>query len=216
VKRALVVALVLAGAAPALARDYTIWTPEAWHEQPRMLLEPMFDGLRKAMDVTSIEGAAYIPDDASAQLTVVRFTFNSVTQPTRGSIEQLDAGFAKGFAAAATEHVSEDRHFDGDLLVGESVDETDGDVLRQRRLYRSGGGKVVHALNVVCRTAKTAPVDDCAHVFASLALDVPGAVAFPDVEDLDAGELAYKAGTFVGFLGVMALIFWATRRASRR
>lgn len=222
----LTVAFLVALASPAFADDAHVDVPAGWTEVSQDLMKPILENVRKEPSTLDVSGTAFMSPDQSAQLSIMRYKLRTEGF-TRGALEQFDRGVAAGVAKSAEKHISESRHFEGNQLLGESVDENQGMRIVQRRMSAFDSAHDIHLVTVACTVPKDVTSDGCAKALATATMTLPGVPipAASDDDDALAGKSKeYRAGYLVGkalgyiaiVIAVLVFVIRARRRAASR
>ena len=206
--------VVVLGVARASAAPWSIELPPGYVEQPGAGADQIAR-LRALKSTISIDVQVYLSPDGDVQLTRMTWLTKFDDGPTRGKLEQMDRGVVSGAAKSASKHISDSRHWVGDQLVGESIDEANDIVVHQRRLYSVDANGTVHLLSVLCG----GPADKLAACLASqqrMQLVLPNAAKLEEAREKTAYELGYMAGQVVGVLGIILLVIWLVVRRRKQ
>jgi len=164
-----------------------------------------------------VDAQVYTSADNDVQLTRMTWLFKPDDPPNRFTLEMIDRGVVAGASEEASKHVSASRHFEGDMLVGESRDETGGLVMVQRKLYAVDATGVVHLFITICagEAGKLAACEK-AQQSMQLTLPNPGSLARSSSGDRR-DDLAYQLGRIVGMvlvgLLVIGIVLWIKKRS---
>lgn len=206
-------AMVLGAAATAQAAPWSFELPEGYTEQPGAA-DAQIEALRKQPFTVSLDAQLYLSPDSNVQLTRMTWLMKLNAAPSRASVVNLDRGVVKGAAAQATHHVSDTRHWIGDQLVAESIDDKDGYLVAHRRLYSADSQGIVHILTVIC-AGPIGQLGDCERAQQTMQLALPDQAPLPNDSPKRETDLAYLAGQITGGLLVAALVIWLVRRRNR-
>ncbi|NVB79022.1 MAG: hypothetical protein HOV81_11540 [Kofleriaceae bacterium] len=169
--------------------------------------------MRAVPGTVDVSGRAWISPNAEAQATLIDWAFQHGT-PGRKLLLETERGAVSGQRGEGTEHVSDNAHFEGDMLVAQSTDKIEGQLVHAERRYVVDASGVVHVAMLVC-TGQGEWLSSCEAAQQTLSPGVD-AVAIPD--DADRGLTPYQLGRITGMIcgaGVLAWLVWRFARSQR-
>jgi hypothetical protein len=208
--RGLVIAVALLTVSTAHAAPWSFELPEGYTELPGAA-DAQLRTMRAMPRTLSVDGQIYVSPDQTVQLT--RLTWDSDLTGGGGKlgIENLDEGMVQGAARHATKHISDSRHWVGDQLVAESIDDKGGIRIVQRKLYSADTNGVLHVLLLFC----AGPADNlgtCERAQQTMQLTLPNQAALPDKSPREERDVAYRIGQITGVVLIVALLVWLVRK----
>jgi hypothetical protein len=208
--RGLVIAVALLTVSTANAAPWSFELPEGYTEVPGAA-DAQLRTMRAMPKTLAVDGQIYMSPDQTVQLT--RLTWDSELTGGGGKlgIENLDEGVVQGAARQATKHISDSRHWVGDQLVAESIDDKAGIRITQRKLYSADTNGVLHVLMLICAGAAE-NLGACERAQQSMELTLPNQAALPDKGRGEQRDVAYRIGQFAGVLLIVALLIWLVRK----
>jgi hypothetical protein len=201
---ALVMVVVCSLSATALGSDYVLSPPEDWVEQPAEVVAPQMAKLRAIRGTKSVEAQLWMSPDNATQLTAMRWRVE-MTEVNQKSLEEFDAGVVQGVAKAASKHVSDERHWEGNRLLGLQVDINGDMTIKQKRSYIVDSDRTVHMFNLVC-AGPGESLATCEAVMSGASWNVPNSIMVPAKASESEHDLSYRIGRYVGVaIGLLAI-----------
>jgi len=212
--KAVAISIVICAAATAQAAPWSFELPAGFTEQPGAA-DVQLAQLRKQPTTVSVDAQIYLSQDG-VQLTRMTWLIRIANSPDRPSLEDLDRGVVAGGAKRASKHVSDSRHWVGDQLVAETIDEVGDSQVRQRRIYAADTAGVVHMFGLICAGVAD-QLADCEKAQQTMQLKIPHEAALlatsPPKKIVD---LPFIIGQVSGFLIVAIILVWYVLRRRNR
>lgn len=209
--RALIVALLMTVASSAQAAPWSFEMPPGYTEAPG-IVDDMVNKLRAQQGSQEIDAQAYIDSNAAVQLTRIAWRFKMPSETSKRALEAFEWGVTQGAAKEAQKHISDSKHFENALLIGESIDENDGVQVHHRRLYALGRDGIVTLFWIMCAGQADA-VGECTKAQQSMVLSVPDAQ--PITNESVEKDAAYLIGKIIGGVLVALIVVWFIRRRNQ-
>jgi hypothetical protein len=153
----------------------------------------------------SLDEQTYVSPDGKVELARITSAFRVDVAPTASVLERVDRA-AMADIEEGTKHVSDTRHFEGDILVSESRDDANGQLVVQRKLYAADASRVVHMFLIVC-AGPAEQLGPCEKAQQSMQLAVPNQLALADRPTSHApNKTRLWARRVFGILGPVGLV----------
>ena len=211
--RRVAVLMLMMLAVPAAARgdSWSAPPPAGWQPEPASVLAP---GLVMVRQVTlTSEADAFSSPRGDATMARIRWTTRLLAN-SRTAIEQYERGVERGIAKSCRRHISDATYYDGDQLVGESLNvDARGVMNHTLRRYALDSSGTTHVFQVECRGSEQAR-EPCEVSQRAMKLELSDAIAYPrPIHDMLRNTAILLGAGLVISLGVLV---WLLRRGRRR
>jgi hypothetical protein len=210
--RALAIIVLVGMAAAAEAAPWSIELPDGYTEYPGGADDQVAQ-LRARPTTVTVDGQVYVSADERVHLIRITWVLRLLS-PTHLVIEAMDKGAASAAEKQGFKHLSDERHWVGEQLVGDAVDDLAGNTLHHRRLYGVDASGLVHVLNATCMGPAEA-LGPCERALQTMQLTLPDQLAPRDRAPERKRNIPYLMGQVAGGILVAALVIWLVRRRNR-